>query len=209
MIVKDFEFYVGGIEDAIIQSLRDGCEYARDVSAYSGELDEENLRRALEEMSSRFPLFLVSYTDGQDRDRGALGPEVIGAPREIRHDCTFSVICCDDNARGEQARRRGAPGSVGVFQMISDAREILSRVQFELVEEGERHLLNPEPLNPAGIEHIAHLPAQTAYVQHFDTFFIVTTPDRRTPGAQVKEIVIDTNLNATVGVPLLPGVTNK
>lgn len=204
--VLEFDFYVGGIEDSIIALLRERCEYARDVTTYGGELDEKNLREALQALESRFPLYLVSYFDGDDVDMGGLGPE-IGAPRQIMHKCSFAVVACDDNARGEKERRRGATGSVGVFQMISDARSALERMQFAITFEGETYMLNPEPLNPTGVVRIAHLPELTAYAQYFDTHFILFTPDRRAEGAQVQEIQIDIYPDGAGGAPQLPGVT--
>jgi hypothetical protein len=193
---RGFSFKVGGIEDGIVAALAAYCtSYKPDVATYAGELDPKNLREALGSLSARFPLYLVSYGDGEDVLRSPLGPD-IGAPREYLHKCGFSVICCDDNARGEAARRRGATGHVGVWQLIEDAQTALTRMQFVAVIEhedadDEKVLLNTEPLNPAGIEHITQLSELTAYAVHFDTAFLYTTPDRRQPGAAVQEIEIE------------------
>lgn len=193
---RGFSYLVAGIEDGMVAALREYCaEYKPDVATYAGELDAKNLREALDSLSARFPLFLVSYGDGEDKLLSPLGPQV-GAPREYEHRCGFSVICCDDNARGEAARRRGASGHVGVWQMIEDAQAALLRMQFVAViphegEDDEKIVLNTEPLNPAGIEHIAQVPELTAYAVHFDTAFVYRTPDRRTPGGHVSEIKIE------------------
>ena len=188
---RGISFKIGGIEDAMVAALVAYCDdYKPDVATYGGELDAKNLRDALESLSPRFPLYLVSYYDGADVLTSPLGPEK-GAPREYRHDCTFSVICCHDNARGEQERRRGATGSVGVYDMIEDADSALARMQFVAIVEGEKILLNTEPLNPAGVQYIMELPELTAYARHYSTSFVYTTPDRRTPGAQVSEIEIE------------------
>ncbi|MET0626570.1 MAG: phage protein Gp37 [Pyrinomonadaceae bacterium] len=193
---RGFSFKVGGIEDGMVAALKEYCaSYRPDVATYGGELDTKNLREALDSLSARFPLYLVSYGDGEDKLLSPLGPE-IGAPREYLHGCSFSVICCDDNARGEAERRRGATGHVGVWQMIEDAQTALTRMQFVAVirregEADETVVLNTEPLNPAGIEHITQLPELTAYAVHFDTAFVYSTPDRRQPGAAVQEIEIE------------------
>ena len=188
---RGFSFKVGNIEDCMVAALVEYCaEYKPDVAPYSGELDAKQLREAIDSLTPRFPLFLVSYADGEDKLHTPTGPE-IGAPRVFKHVCSFTVICCDDDARGETARRRGAHGHPGVQAMIEDADAALSRMQFVVVLEGdERVLLNEEPLNPAGVEHIAQLPEMTAYARHYDTYFLYGTPDRREPGAQVKEIAI-------------------
>lgn len=180
----------------MVAALKEYCaSYKPDVATYAGELDAKNLREALDSLTVRFPLFLVSYGDGEDKLLSPLGPE-IGAPREYEHRCGFSVICCDDNARGDEARRRGASGHVGVWQMIEDAQAALLRMQFVAViqhggEDNEKILLNTEPLTPTGIEHIAQVPELTAYALHFDTAIVYTTPDRRTPGGHVSQIEIE------------------
>ena len=193
---RGFSFKVAGIEDGMVAALKEYCaEYKPDVATYAGELDAKNLREALDSLTVRFPLFLVSYGDGEDKLLSPLGPQ-IGAPREYEHRCGFSVICCDDNARGEEARRKGTTGRIGVWQMIEDAQAALLRMQFVAIiqregEDDEKIVLNTEPLNPAGIEHIAQVPELTAYAVHFDTAFVYLTPDRRTLGGQVLEIEIE------------------
>ncbi|MBA3242470.1 MAG: DUF1834 family protein [Acidobacteria bacterium] len=188
---RTFSFIVGGIEESMIAALKEYCkEYNPDVSAYGGELDAKNLREALEHLQPRFPLYLASYGDGKDTFQTALGPE-IGAPHQYRHDCSFTVICCSNNARSEGARRRGALGDVGVWEMVEDAQTALSRMQFVVVVGEEKFLLNQEPLNPAGVEYIAHLPEMTAYAVQFDTYFFWVTPDRREPASSVQEIEIE------------------
>jgi phage gp37-like protein len=189
---RGFSFKVGNIEDCMVEALKEYCaSYKPDVATYSGELDAKQLREAIDSLAPRFPLFLVSYADGEDKLHTPTGPE-IGAPRVYKHLCSFTVICCDDDARGETARRRGAHGHPGVQAMIEDADAALSRMQFVVVLEGdEKVLLNEEPFNPAGVEHIAQLPEMTAYARHYDTYFLYETPDRREPGVQVKEIAIE------------------
>jgi len=186
----DFNFYVSGIEKAVVAKLKADCEYAREIRTYSGDLDAEDVRDALEQLSPQFPLFLVSYTDGKNIDRGGIAPG-IAAPRELQHNCTFAVLACDNNSRGEEERRHGVAGEIGVYRMVSDAVTSLSRMQFSMSVEGESYLLNPEPFNPSDVTRVAQLPEHTAYAVYFDTHFIYRTPDRRSPGQQVSEIVID------------------
>ncbi|MGB8508141.1 MAG: phage protein Gp37 [Pyrinomonadaceae bacterium] len=190
--VQDFNFFVGGMEDSIVARLKTECEYARDVDTYSGELeDATDLRAALEAQAYRFPLFLVSYAEGKNEDQGGLGPGII-AQRRIKHECVFTVLCCDDNARGERDRRRGGTDSIGVFKMMSDVDAALSRMQFRLTIEGESYLLNPEPLNWLRNNYITQLPDLTAYSMDFGTYFILATPDRSTQaGGIVQEIDIE------------------
>jgi phage gp37-like protein len=204
--VLDFNFYVTNIERAIVAKLKTDRPYARDIVTYSGDLDAKDLRDALEELSPRFPLYLVSYTNGKSVDRGGVAPD-IGAPRERQHNCSFVVLACDDNARGEEERRHGRAGEVGVYQMISDAVTSLSRMQLSVTVEGVSYQLNPEPLNESDIDRIAQLPQHTAYAVYFDTYFVYLTPDRRGAGQQVSEIVIDIDPNGeTRNQPQRPGV---
>jgi hypothetical protein len=173
---RNFEFFVGGIEDGILEVLKAGMAYVKEFATYGGELDSAKLREALGALTPRFPLVLASYSDGND----VLDPQTSalpGAPMRFRHDCGFSVIVCAADARGERQRRRGA--GIGAYKMLSDVRELLSGWQFKVPVGNERVLLNPQPFIPAGVEYIARLPDLTAYTQHFDTYFRYTTPDRR------------------------------
>src|SRR5258705_222560 len=123
----DFDFLVGGIEDgciALLSHLHGRREdnpsgYLNDVASYGGELDEKQLRAAVDQLSGMFPLELVSYGDGVDKPMPPTSA-AFGEPRIWQHHCTFSVIACSDNARGEKEQRRGAIGDVGVYKMIAD-----------------------------------------------------------------------------------------
>lgn len=172
----EWDYQVVGIESGILQVLTSalgGPEgYVRTLMAYNGELDEKRLREAINDLLPTFPLMLVTYTDGDDETNPAV-PPVAGETFVVSHKCTFSVICCSDDARGESARK------VGVYKMVADARRLLSGLKFSKTEGDERVLLNELPLTPSGVEYLARLPELTAYAQHFDTNFRWETPDRR------------------------------
>jgi len=213
---RDFDFHVGGIEDGIIDLLTEavgGADgYARTIETYGGELDGETLRKFNDELTPRFPLFLVAYTDGSDKLEPAQSA-AFGEPRTFQHDCSFAVFCCSDNARSEQARRRGANGSVGVYRMIADVRKTLAGRLFRKRddEEGVRWnlgplqagevLLNLEPMRLAGVQFIARLPDLTAYGVHFETFFQYVEPDRRAEGRRVERLLIDVQSRGETGEP--------
>lgn len=203
---KDLRFFISGIEDGVIAALKvTAADYFGDVTTYGGELDKKDLKTALEELTPRFPLFLVSYVQGEDPHETATSPEP-GAPWEVRHDCTFIVICVDDDARGEEERRRGA---VGVYRMLSDVDEALSHRQFVgILDDDETVLLNPGEFIPTGIEHLAHLPDQTAYARTFSTYFKYLTPDRRDPALPINSIEFEIDLSASAkrSANMLPGV---
>lgn len=193
-----------------------------DVMTYGGELnDEGTLRRFIDELAPRFPLMLVAYGDGIDKEVPATST-VLGQPRIWRHECSFAVFCCDDNARGEEERRRGSIGGPGLYQMIDDVREALAGVSF--ARRGEQIvrrvpnqkpqvgdvLLNLDPLKISGVEWLARLPGLTAYAQHFETYFQWVEPDRRVAGTAVEELVFDvTSLNNETSPGGLPGVILK
>jgi phage gp37-like protein len=206
VIEKDFNFYVGGIEDAMLAAITAVAgEYAGEIEPYGGELDAGKLADALEAISPRFPLFLASYTEGTDNYETARSPEP-GSPWWIRHDCSFVVICADNDARGEREQRRG---TAGVYRMISDVHRALSFRQFEIIVEGEpeRVLLNAGELIPAGIEHIAHLPEQTAYAVPFTAYFRYLSPDRRDASQEINSIIFTLDpTNSRRGKGSLPGV---
>jgi phage gp37-like protein len=171
-----WDYHILGIESGILQVLTNALGgpdgYVRTLSAYNGELDEKRLREVINDLLPTFPLMLVTYTDGDDDTNPAV-PVVAGEPFVISHKCTFSVLCCSDDARGEGARK------AGVYKMMADARRLLSGLKFSKTEGEDSVLLNELPLTPSGVEYLARLPELTAYAQHFDTNFRWETPDRR------------------------------
>ncbi len=190
---RDLKFFIGGIEDGCIAALKVAAgKYAGDITAYGGELDKKDLKTALAELALRFPLFLVSYVEGDDTHENPISPAP-GAPWVVRHDCSFIVILVDDNARGEEERRRGAGG---IYRMLSDTDEALSHRQFAVVIEGETVILNPGEFIPVGIEHLAHLPDQTAYARTFSAYFKYLTPDRRDEEKAIQTIEFGIDLTA-------------
>jgi phage gp37-like protein len=213
MVSESFELTVGGIEDGINQALSDTLSvsnggYLKEIASYGGQLDEQTLKAFVTQLAPRFPLILVAYGDGEDKEVPATST-AFNEPRIFRHDCSFSVICCTNDARGEQAQRRGAVGGVGVYRMLASVRETLSGYRFQKQNGiNQMVLLNLEPLKPSGVQYLARLPGLTAYAQHFDTYFKWTEPDRRVAGVPVQDLIIEVEpLNAENDIGGLPGVT--
>jgi hypothetical protein len=213
----EFDEFVGGIEDGICAALTplktSEGGYLKTLGFYGGELDAETLRAFVRENSPNFPLVLVSYTDGED----VYSPPVAVAfdqPRIVEHRCTFSVIGCADDARGDKARRRGAAGGVGLLKMMADVRAALAglRLRAEVIdpetEETDNVLLTLDPLTLAGHEFIARMPQMTAYAQHVTTRFKWREPDRRAAGTPVSELIINVTPSppSRPYKPNLPGV---
>lgn len=212
-VKKDFEFYVGGIEDAILELLEVEMKPlgVKTFATYSGELsDPAKVKEAIGSLSPKFPLVLVSYADGVDKQDPPVRP-VLGEPLPMRHDCEFVVICASADSRGDLARRRGqlvGSKKIGCYGMLSAVREVLSGLQIETVIEGESILLTYSPLMPQANEYIARLPQITAYAVPFKTYFKWQTKDRSEAGKQVETIVLDVeSLNSSgSGNTNLPGV---
>lgn len=206
----DFEFYAGGIEDAIIALLagmRTAPLGVKELTTYSGELDPENLKKAIASRGGQFPLVMVSYADGEDKRLPATSA-VLGAPLEYRHDCTFAVICADNNPLGENKRRRSK-----VYPMIAKVREELTGRRLTKTvgegEEAETFLLTHDVLEPIANEYIMRLPDITAYAVIFRTYFRWSSPDRSTAGRAVESIAVGVDsTNSQVANPGgTPGVT--
>lgn len=212
MSQKDFEFYVGGIEDTILTLLETEMKPlgVKTFASYSGELDSENLKQALGALTPKFPLVMVSYADGRDT-QDPKTPAIFGRSLHYRHDCSFAVICASSDARGETARRRGQLNKgkrIGTYQMLAAVREILSGLNLIIDIDNEKTDLTNQPLLPIGIEYIARIPNVTAYAAIFDTYFRYSTPDRTQAGIDVTEFTLNVeSLNDTEIEELqLPGV---
>lgn len=221
---KDFEFYVGGIEDAILQMLENEMKPmgVKTFATYSGELsDTSRMKEALGALSPQFPLVMVSYADGVDKQDPVTSP-TYGEPIHFRHDCTFIVICASSDARGEHARRRGqliGQKKIGCYAMLATVRKILSGLQIngcfvtgekdasgeDVIEEV---LLTYAPLIPQSNEFIARIPNVTAYAVPFNTYFRWASEDRSPAETNVEKIVLDVrSLNTASGQDLnKPGV---
>ena len=191
--MKDFDFHVGGIEDRIIEILEAGMPGVKNFFTYSGELDADNVKKAIGSLTTKFPLVLVSYTDGDDKRIPATA-RVKGAPFHFRHDCSFAVICATSDARGETARRRGAATGaqpkLGCYQMMSKVRMLLSGLWLDAIVENESAALTHEPLMPVANEFIARLPNLTAYAVIFDTSFNYETLDRRGAATEINALAL-------------------
>jgi phage gp37-like protein len=211
----DFDFIVGGIEDAILQVLENEMKPlgVREFASYSGELDSENLRQAIAALAPRFPLVMVAYAQGVDKQMPVTSP-VFGEPIIFRHDCSFVVVCASADARGDKAQRRGAPvknQTLGCYKMIAKVRELLTGLQIKAVSEEAEVFLTHQPLMPTANEFIARLPQITAYAVPFDTYFKWSSKNRKEAGTQVEELLVGVeSLNASSGaIQQLPGVKFK
>lgn len=203
--MHDFDFHVGGIEDRILEILKLGMPGVKNFFSYSGELDGENLKKAISSLTTKFPLVLVSYTDGADRRIPATA-RTKDAPLHFKHDCSFAVICATNDARGEKARRRGLPtgnqSKLGCYQMLSKVRELLGGLWLETTDNDDLivPLIN-DPLIPVANEFIARLKNLTAYAVIFETSFNFQTLDRRAPGTPVNNLEISVSKQNSTALP--------
>lgn len=209
MPTLDFEFYAGAIEDAIVAALKTGMPDLKDVDTYSGQLDDpKEIERALTSQGRKFPLAMVSYADGEDSRAQGYSP-VAGLPLNFRHDCFFAVIFLSNDARGERARRRGVGTQKGVYGLIGQADQILTGLRFKKTVEGEKHLLNVDPIEPVSIEFVP-LPNLTAYARIYGTAFKWQSPDRTGAPIDVTQLDVDVSSLNQAGTmrrpPELPGV---
>jgi len=243
-MANGFDFHIGGIEDGIVAALSQSLliangGYMKVIQTYGGELDSDTIKSAISQLALSFPLMLVAYGDGKDvrfpatpmvgRDAGfpivpISNPQPVlqAVPQNYKHECSFSVICCSADARGELERRRGvtvsAPGvsSPGVYKMLADVRDAISGLKFQATDqESNVVLLNSDPMVPVGVEFIARLPQMTAYAQHFLTAFQYSSRDRTTAPGALNEVVF--NLEGQRGTwsqpmetePTTPGITKS
>jgi len=204
-----FNFFVSGIEDGMIQLLQtlsvknDPPGYLKKIDSYGGELNEKVLASYLQEIASNVPLALVTYGGAEEVLSPPL-PAVFGEPRIVEHRCTFGVIYCAGDARGERAQRRGIAGKPGVYQMIEDGKQLFGGLQLRRADpdnDDQLTLLTLDPLTEAGIDYVARLPGLTAYMQHFDTRFKWTEPDRRSEPIDVDQLIFDVQPIGEAGGP--------
>jgi phage gp37-like protein len=223
MSARDFEFFIGGIEDEILRILEAEMKPmgVMNFAAYAGELDAESVKKTISSITAKFPLILVAYTDGLDKQDPPVSA-IFGESRIYEHECCFAVICAANDPRGGDAQRRGAlvgDKKIGTYKMLAKVRQVLSDLQLTITDGGDEVLLNTTPLMPSATQVIARLPNMTAYAQIFDTEFIWQTEDRSQAGTPVEAVIADVDLlplpgegeTATHETPIenLPGVTNE
>jgi hypothetical protein len=215
----DLSFYITGIEQGMIAALKkavgkgdpdegfaeDG--YVRMIKGYDGELNATALRSAISKMTTSFPLIFVTYINGKDA-RASWDSGLPDEPMTMRRDCRFAAVVCSNDARGTEARRVGAPGSVGVYQMEADAVTALGGLRVERQDGSEKVLLTLAPLTPSGDSPIMQVPGVTAFAAYFDTYFEYDLPDRRAvEPIVIEEIIFGLDPLNTPGRPgELPGV---
>lgn len=205
---RGFDFFVLNIEAQMIQTLKNAVGtqaqggYVKTVTTYSGELDAEQLKKALASLTPQMPLMLVSYEDGEDVESPPTAP-LPGVPRVFKHDCGFAVICVSNDARGENERR------ASIYKMIADVKRALDCIQLKALDGSETVLLTLDPLKPAGVSYIYRLPNLTAYGVHFETYFKYITPDRTVQGPLVQELIFEVENTFEKGESNLPGVVLK
>jgi len=106
------------LEDAIIKRLTDATAggrlgYTLTVGSYAGEFDSEE---DLDQARVKFPCALVLLErvgEGRETSTGQSVP--LG----------YTIFVAAQNRRGERARRRGAVGAVGSYQIAWDVRTLL------------------------------------------------------------------------------------
>lgn len=188
MAERDFDFYVGGIEDGILevlQPMKQAPLKVRELTTYSGELEDgKALQAAIASEARIFPLVMVSYGGGQDT-RSPATSAVLGKPLNYRHDCFFAVVCADNNPLGEKTRRRSK-----AYQMLAAVRKELTGRRLVTIDGAEKVTLTHGVLEPDGTEYVLKLANMTAYVAIFRTWFNWSSPDRTTPGSDVAEIIV-------------------
>lgn len=203
----DFEFYLSGIEDGILELLRAKMPGVKSFETYSGELDNPDaLKAAMSSKARSYPLVMTSYADGVDVADPPTAA-VLGRALHFRHDCTFVVIVVSTSARGENSRRRGEGGTLGTHSMISQVRDALTGLRLSKMVEGEKKLLTTEVLRPLSNEFISNMPNITAYAIPFTTSFKWSSPDRSGTGTQVTEYIVGVDGDeSAVLPPEKPGV---
>lgn len=205
MAEKDFEFYVGGIEDGIIEILTEAMKPlgVKEFATYSGELDSEQLKKAIGALTPRFPLVMVAYSQGEDV-QSPVTSKVFGKPIHFRHDCEFLIVCASADARGDKAQRRGSlvgTKKLGCYTMLAKVREVLTGLQLKTSVADEEVLLTYQPLVPVANEFIARLPNITAYAVPFQTYFKWSSADRSVAATEINELVLGVNKNNTTVLP--------
>jgi hypothetical protein len=202
----DFNFYAGGIEDGILAALKAALPAGVKATfgTYSGQLENpDELKKALGEMTPVFPLIMASYAEGFDEPE-AVSP-VLGLSRPYKHMCEFGIIVASDDARGEDARRRG---TFGTYPLIAFVKEVLTELLLTMEVEESKYQLTISPLRPTTSEVVLKMANITAYIIFFQTAFRWYSKDRQQAGVPVSEFVLQVDsLNDQGGNPgNMPGV---
>jgi phage gp37-like protein len=110
---------IGAIENAILARVRAASESGvlgyrlRTVTTYQGEFEEQMIA----ELVAQFPAAWVVFAGEEPAEKIGRG---VWKCRP-----TFVVVAGARNLRNEQARRHGAPGEPGSYQILQDLRALL------------------------------------------------------------------------------------
>lgn len=197
----DFNFHVGGLKAAILGLLKNGNPLlipahlpmtgVKKFASYDGEFNAGDATSSIKALTPHLPAVLVAYGSGKDRPNAATGM-LHGEPIEFEHSCGFVVIVACNNLRIGGAQR-----TTTVDQMVSEARQLLGGVQFEIDVSDEGQPAQMEPLNHTplmfdGVENLLLLSDLTALAVSFTTSFKEWTPNRRVVSAgTADEILLD------------------
>ncbi len=105
---------LAAIETAIIDRIKGaGLAYLRTVESYGGQFDDDTF-----DVIRVLPAIWVTFA-------GSGKPEQ-KSERKFTTPATFAVMCCARSTRSERTTRHNGPaGEVGVYQMLTDIRQLL------------------------------------------------------------------------------------
>ncbi|HEY6329116.1 MAG TPA: hypothetical protein VI756_07255, partial [Blastocatellia bacterium] len=122
--------------------------------------------------------------------------------------CTFTAILVSNDARGEEFRRRGVAGGIGLYGMLGEVKSVIDDAQFFVQGADRPEPLNIQPFRPVAVDYMAKLKDITAYAVHWDTVFKYVGIDRSPKLPLVRELVLDVASTGSLqgASPGAPGV---
>lgn len=159
---------IGTIEAAIVERLRSANAIGllgyrlKTVASYGGEFDSDE---DFKKIAAGLPGAWVVFRDeDQIEDRG--NGSWLMRP-------TFSVLVAASNQRNEAARRHGAAGEVGTYQMAADIRTLLANQRLGL----EIGYLEPNKTRSFPVARPGGVPVSIVACEFRTTYLAIGAPD--------------------------------
>lgn len=183
MVNLDLSVIEQALKDIMAQQINEHkWSWIREIKTYGGEFDAEDFTTVIR----TFPAIWITF-------------EGSGTPEKFSHNKTkypvkFVILVGARSVRNEEARRMGAGGDIGTYQMLSNVQNLL--IENDLSSVGVHGLV---PLELGKTRTIFNTTARgqsmSVIAQEFNTQYTITASDRDREDAEEDAYLERVNLN--------------